>query len=65
MNTHACILVTQCNLFDHYYDPRNNKRNAPLKTLISMIFFNYNNFIQTTTREVGEVYHVIQFNNTD
>ena len=35
MNTHACILhvVTKCNLFDHYYDPRNNKRNANHNTI--------------------------------
>ena len=28
MNTHACIKVTTYKLFDHYHDPRNNKRNA-------------------------------------
>ena len=33
MNTHACIAVTKCNLFDHYYDPRNNKRNANHNTI--------------------------------
>ena len=22
MNTHTCIIVTTCNLFDHYHDPR-------------------------------------------
>ena len=33
MNTHACILVTKCNLFYHYYDPRNNKRNANHNTI--------------------------------
>ena len=33
INTHACILVTKCNLFDHYYHPRNNKRNANHNTI--------------------------------
>ena len=33
MNIHACILVTKCNLFDHYYDPRNNKGNANHNTI--------------------------------
>ena len=28
MNTRACIKVTTKYLFDHYHDPRNNKRNA-------------------------------------
>ena len=35
MNTHACIIVTKCNLFDHYYDPRNNKRNANHNTIVN------------------------------
>ena len=33
MNTHACIIVTKYNLFDHYHDPRNNKRNANHNTI--------------------------------
>ena len=28
MNTHTRMIVTKCNLFDHYNDPRNNKRKA-------------------------------------
>ena len=28
MNTRVCIKVTTKYLFDHYRDPRNNKRNA-------------------------------------
>ena len=33
MNKQACIIVTTYNLFDHFHDPRNNKRNANHNTL--------------------------------
>ena len=33
MNTHECIIVTTYNLFDHYHDPRNNKRHANHNTI--------------------------------
>ena len=50
MNTDACIKVTTYNLFDHYHDLRNNKRNAnhtTIKNTNIQDFDNYNNFIQT------------------
>ena len=51
MITRACIIVTTYKLFDHYHDPRNNKRNANHNTikkhLTSKVFDDYNNFIQT------------------
>ena len=52
MNTQSCIIVITYNLFDHYHDPRNNKRNANhniIKTLTYKVFDNYNNFIQTVS----------------
>ena len=64
MNRHACIIVTKCNLFDHYMIHETTKGMQiiiPLKTLISKVFHNYNNFIQTFYKNK----HKIQFNNTD